>query len=63
MEKFWIKIAEILLLSKLEKHWRNVAKALAVIVVFCTTYMLILPAITMENELYCGLDEHQHTDS
>ncbi len=63
METFWQKVAEILFLSKLEKRWRKVAKALAVVVVFWTTYMLILPAITMENDAYCRLDEHIHEDS
>ncbi len=32
------------------KHWRRVVTVLAAIVVFCTTYALILPAITMENK-------------
>ncbi|MDY3238656.1 MAG: fibro-slime domain-containing protein [Anaerovoracaceae bacterium] len=34
---------------------------LASVVVFCTTYALILPAITME-EAYCGITEHVHTE-
>ncbi|MBR3767913.1 MAG: Cna B-type domain-containing protein [Clostridia bacterium] len=63
MEAFWKKIADVLFLSKLEKRWQKIAKALAVIVVFWTTYMLILPAITMENDTYCGLHEHKHEDS
>ena len=28
--------------------WRNVVTCIAAFVVFCTTYALILPAITME---------------
>lgn len=36
--------------------------ALACIVVFATTYALILPAITMEKEV-CGIEEHTHTES
>lgn len=35
---------------------------LAAIVVFCTTYALILPAITMETTYFCGKEEHTHTD-
>ena len=35
--------------------------ALACIVVFATTYALILPAITMEKEV-CGIEEHTHTE-
>ncbi len=63
MEAFWKRIAEVLFLSKLEKRWRKIAKALAVFVVFWTTYMLILPAITIENDTYCGLDEHSHNEN
>ena len=32
------------------------------LVVFFTTYALILPAITMEIETNCGLQEHIHTE-
>lgn len=42
------------------KCWKSVVTALACVVVFCTTYALILPAITMENTAYCGLEEHVH---
>ncbi|MBO5127073.1 MAG: hypothetical protein J6D10_05830, partial [Clostridia bacterium] len=28
---------------------------------FCTTYALILPAITMEKEPTCGFTEHEHS--
>ncbi|MBQ8503564.1 MAG: VWA domain-containing protein [Clostridia bacterium] len=63
MQAFWQKVAEILLLSKLEKRWQKVARALAIVVVFWTTYMLILPAITMDNQTYCGMTEHSHTYS
>ena len=41
--------------------WRNFVRVMACIVVFCTTYALILPAITMEREPRCGLEEHIHT--
>ena len=30
---------------------------------FCTTYALILPAITLEKRANCGIPEHTHTDS
>lgn len=36
---------------------------LASIVVFCTTYALILPAITMNRELICTLPEHTHDEA
>ena len=42
--------------------WRGAVTGIAAIVVFCTTYALILPAITMETQgLSCGLAEHTHS--
>lgn len=43
-----------------QKRWYQVVRLLAAVVVFVTTYALILPAITMETYL-CGLEEHTHT--
>ena len=34
---------------------------MACVVVFCTTYALILPAITMEQQYICGKEEHTHS--
>ncbi|MDY4222589.1 MAG: Cna B-type domain-containing protein [Candidatus Faecousia sp.] len=43
--------------------WRGVVTGIAAVVVFCTTYALILPAITMETEGFsCGMAEHSHTE-
>ena len=36
---------------------------MACIVVFCTTYALLLPAVTLEKTADCGLEEHQHEKS
>lgn len=46
------------------KAWQKVVMVLACITVFCTTYALILPAITMETspDVICGLEEHTHTN-
>lgn len=60
MAAFMQKIAEVLRLARLEKRWQKAARILAIVVVFCTTYMLILPAITMENRANCGMSEHTH---
>lgn len=46
-----------------KKNWQRVVRAMAMVVVFCTTYALILPAITMESGTICGLTEHTHTDA
>ena len=43
--------------------WKQVVSLLACLVVFSTTYMLILPALTMEQTAYCGIEEHHHDDS
>lgn len=45
---------------KKRQLWYRVVITLAVVVVFVTTYMLILPAITMENKAECGITEHKH---
>lgn len=43
--------------------WQRIVSVLACVVVFCTTYALILPAITMEETAFCGLEEHHHDES
>lgn len=42
---------------------KKIVHVLACTVIFCTTYALILPAITMENEAFCGIEEHIHSDA
>ncbi|WP_304760063.1 hypothetical protein, partial [Faecalibaculum rodentium] len=44
------------------RAWKRIVRVLSCIVVFCTTYALILPAITQEAQAYCGSEDHQHTD-
>ena len=49
--------------NKIHQHkklWYRVLTCLAAIVVFCTTYALILPAITLEKSPTCGKTEHVH---
>lgn len=48
---------------RLRKGWQIVVRTLAAGVVFCTTYVLILPAITMQEAPICGYDEHIHSDA
>lgn len=43
-------------------RWQRVVSAAAAVVVFCSVYALILPAITEESDLICGRKEHRHTD-
>lgn len=46
-----------------KKRWQKIVVALAAVVVFCTTYALILPAITMEKTPICGKNEHTHSEA
>ncbi len=45
-----------------KKTWKRIVSAMAAFVVFVTTYAMMLPAITLEDAVYCGLEEHQHTE-
>ena len=47
---------------KKRKLWQRVVRGLAVVVVFCTAYALILPAITMEKDPICGIEAHEHQE-
>lgn len=47
---------------RLQKRWQKVVTCLAAVVVFCTTYALILPAITLEKEP-CQIPEHTHSEA
>ncbi len=50
--------------SRVKRKWWKVAvRVIAMVVVFCTTYALILPAITMDVAPQCGLEEHTHADA
>ncbi len=43
--------------------WKRLVAALSCAVVFCTTYALILPAITMEKTQGCEIPEHTHSEA
>ena len=49
--------------QKRRKIWLSTLGIMMCIVVFCTTYALILPAITMEPDTWCGKEEHKHEDT
>lgn len=62
MQKKLLPEAEQMLKQNTRRRgWRKVVQVMACIVVFCTTYALILPAITMEK--VCELPEHAHSES
>ena len=39
-----------------------IVTAMSVIVALCTVYVMILPALTLEETPICGLEEHTHND-
>ena len=55
------KIRQLLKDRRFRKIWYRGISATAAVVVFITTYALVLPAITMETEAKCGIPAHQHT--
>lgn len=64
MQKTIQSEADVFLVKKRRRRlWTKVVSVLGCVVVFVTTYMLILPAITMEQAAWCGIEEHQHGDS
>ena len=63
MKKLIAKIREILRNRRVRKLWTRTVSSIACLVVFVTTYALVLPAITMESQASCGIEAHQHDDS
>lgn len=45
---------------RIQARLRRIVGILACVVVFCTTYALILPALTSRTEVFCGFEEHVH---
>lgn len=47
-----------------KKFWKKVVAMLSCVTVFCTSYTMIMPAMTMSETTYCGQEEgenHTHT--
>lgn len=62
MDKLLLQDAEPYASAHRRKRcWYQVMTCLAAAVVFCTTYALILPAITLEKQ--CKIPEHTHTEA
>ena len=43
------------------QKWKRLAGVLGCLVVIVTAYVLMRPAETLERELICGMEEHQHS--
>ena len=63
MQALLRKIRQILKDRRTRRFFTRVVSSVAAIVVFVTTYAMILPAITLEKTAVCGTEEHQHNDS
>ena len=63
MKRLLARIRMLLRNRKLRRFWTRCISTVAAVVVFATTYALVLPAITMESEAACGKQAHQHTGS
>lgn len=64
MEKRLVTEAERLLNSRHQNKRRTqVIRGLALLVVLATISALMLPAITMSNEVECGMEEHIHSEN
>lgn len=46
--------------QKKRRHWKGIVAVLAVVVMLGTALALSFPALTLEKEVYCGLEEHKH---
>ena len=57
------RAAQLLRRGGRHRRWRRAVSGLAAVVVFVTSYMLILPALTLEQDTICGLEEHTHADA
>ena len=57
-EKFHLFLAR----NRRRRILRKFMQILCCIVVFITTYLLILPGITLEQQTFCGLEEHSHSE-
>lgn len=45
-----------------KRSWKQIVSILSCIVVFCTTYALILPAVTLSTDTFCGKEAHTHSE-
>lgn len=56
------QVARCIDVHQRKRRGRQVLTVLAAIVVFCTVYALMMPAVTMSNQVTCGLEAHVHSE-
>ena len=62
-QNYLVRAAKYLADLRKRKAWRKVVSGLGTVVVFCTVYALILPAVTWARQPDCGQEEHVHDGS
>ena len=60
--EFLKQTTEILRMKQRRKQLKRIMISLSVVVAMLTSYLLILPAVTMERDPICGQAEHTHTE-
>ena len=63
MNSLFLRIRQIIRDKKIRRLATRLVSGIAALIVFVTTYALVLPAITMESQAACGIPAHQHDDS
>jgi len=58
-----MQVRNILRNRQSRKRFTRSMSIFAAVIVFVTTYWMVLPAITMEREAACGMEAHQHDES
>lgn len=61
MKTLWTEAASFFARNRHRRIWKRIVGTLACMVVVCTTYALILPAVTLEGTEPCGLESHMHS--
>ena len=59
-QEFSYEVYKKLKRRKRRNVWKKIVGVMMCLVVFWTTYMLILPALTKETKSFCGIPEHSH---
>ena len=59
-QEFSYEVYKKLKRRKRRNVWKKIVGVMMCLVVFWTTYMLILPALTKETKSFCGIPEHTH---
>ena len=61
-QQFTQEVLQKLKRKRRRRGWRRALSVMMCVVVFWTTYALILPAITMETDTFCGMEKHLHEE-